>query len=166
MWLEAELSWGVETGPQGSGKPGRSPPGPGTAAWSWLKGRRHLVAWHRGHPQSPWEEPQLVARATSPGPSLPEQVRRLHQAALALVGSRRGHHSPCEDGGSRGPGSVGVPRRMQGLDLGLLVWGSARGPAVCVGPEAESPPPTRRPPGFPQAPRGQSECRVVSRPCH
>ena len=66
-------SWGLRTGPQGSRRPGRSHTGLRAAAWSWLKGRCHLVTRRRGHPQSPWEEPPLVAKATSP-PGQPPQA--------------------------------------------------------------------------------------------
>lgn len=64
-------SWGIRTGPQGSHRPGRSHTGLGAAAWSWLKGRCHLVTRRCGHPKSPWEEPPLVTKATSPRATLP-----------------------------------------------------------------------------------------------
>lgn len=66
-----QLSWSWGPGPQGSHRPGRSHTGLRAAAWSWLKGRCHLVTRRRGHLQSPWEEPPLVTKATSPRASLP-----------------------------------------------------------------------------------------------
>lgn len=73
LWLEtaAVLVLGNTDRAPGVPQAGRSHTGLGAAAWSWLKGRCHLVTRRRGHPQSPWEEPPLVTKATSPRASLP-----------------------------------------------------------------------------------------------
>lgn len=99
---QVSWSWGIRIGPQGSCRPVRSRAGLGTAAWSWLRGRCHLVAGQRGHSQWPWEETLLVAWQPLPRPATPSGLGGPAQPCIGSGESQRGPQSPLEGGGSCG----------------------------------------------------------------
>jgi hypothetical protein len=93
---------GVRTGPQGSFRPERSQAGLGTAVWSGLRGRCHLVARQRGHSE------QALGGAAAGRWATPPQ----------------GSASPAR---CRGP-PVPLVLSWHGGVIMPLSWGSQRGP--------------------------------------